>query len=99
MPITLLLTLGPADQTAVEAFLRLIPAQIPVYVFANEPLRILASTLNQCDLFIGNDSGITHLAAAAQCPTVAFFVASEPSIWSPLGEHVRVISLKPPAKR
>lgn len=41
-------------------------------------------------LYIGNDSGVTHLAAAVGTPTLAIFVASNPRVWAPRGDHVRV---------
>lgn len=40
-------------------------------------------------LFIGNDSGITHLAAAVGTPTLAVFGPTDPAIWCPAGPHVR----------
>jgi len=47
--------------------------------------------LAEAALYIGNDSGLTHLAAATGCPTIALFGASDPAVWRPLGDHVRVI--------
>jgi ADP-heptose:LPS heptosyltransferase len=35
--------------------------------------------------YVGNDSGVTHLAAALGVLTVAFFRATDPRIWRPLG--------------
>lgn len=35
-----------------------------------------------CD-YIGNDSGITHLAAAVGCPTIALFGPTNPKVWAP----------------
>lgn len=45
----------------------------------------LSRFLFRCTLYIGNDSGITHLAAASHCPLVAIFGASNPRIWAPRG--------------
>ncbi|NLX15057.1 MAG: glycosyltransferase family 9 protein [Phycisphaerales bacterium] len=42
-------------------------------------------------LYIGNDSGMTHLAAALGVPTIAIFTATDPAVWAPRGGHVRVI--------
>jgi len=50
----------------------------------------LARFLAGAALYIGNDSGITHLAAAVGTPTLAVFIASDPMIWAPRGEHVRI---------
>jgi ADP-heptose:LPS heptosyltransferase len=51
----------------------------------------LACWLSRARLYIGNDSGISHLAAAAGVPTVAIFLTTDPSIWAPRGAHVRVL--------
>lgn len=49
----------------------------------------LARFLAGAALYIGNDSGITHLAAAVGTPVLAIFVASDPRVWAPRGENVR----------
>jgi ADP-heptose:LPS heptosyltransferase len=41
--------------------------------------------------FIGNDSGITHLAAYFGCPTIALFGPTDPAIWGPVGKRVRIL--------
>jgi heptosyltransferase III len=51
----------------------------------------LAEALSGCRLFIGHDTGVTHLAAAVGTPTVALFGATDPDVWAPLGDHVRVV--------
>ncbi len=58
----------------------------------NLPLPALAAALSRCALYAGNDSGVTHLAAASGCPTVALFGASDPVVWAPRGRRVRVVS-------
>jgi len=50
----------------------------------------LACWLAQARLYIGNDSGVTHLAAAAGAPVLALFGPTEPAIWAPRGSNVRV---------
>lgn len=57
--------------------------------FAN--LMDLATLLAGSRWYIGNDSGITHLAAACQTPTVAIFLATNPAVWAPRGSHVRLL--------
>lgn len=51
----------------------------------------LARTLAVARLFIGNDSGVSHLAAAVGAPTVALFGPTSSEIWAPDGERVRVV--------
>ena len=50
----------------------------------------LACWLAQASLYIGNDSGITHLAAAVGTPVLAIFGPSDPTVWAPRGPHVRI---------
>lgn len=51
----------------------------------------LARQLSNAKLYIGNDSGITHLAAACGCRTVAVFGATNANVWAPKGKHVMVV--------
>ena len=50
----------------------------------------LACWLAKARLYIGNDSGITHLAAAVGTPVLAFFGPTDPDVWAPRGPHVRI---------
>ena len=52
----------------------------------------LACWLATARVYFGNDSGITHLAAAVGTPVVAIFGASDPAIWGPRGERVKIVS-------
>jgi heptosyltransferase-3 len=57
-----------------------------------ENLYDLACWLATARVYVGNDSGITHLAAAVGTPVVAIFGTTDPSVWAPRGERVRVVS-------
>jgi hypothetical protein len=57
-----------------------------------ENLYDLACWLASARLYIGNDSGVTHLAAAVGTPVVAIFGATDPEIWAPRGDRVAVVS-------
>jgi heptosyltransferase-3 len=59
-----------------------------------QSLTIIAGLLSRSRLFIGNDSGVTHLAAGVNCPTVALFGPSDPAVWAPRGRSVTVIRKK-----
>ena len=50
----------------------------------------MLTLLSYARLYIGNDSGMTHLAARA-CPTIALFGPTDPAVWAPLGQNVRVV--------
>lgn len=53
--------------------------------YHHPPLSEAAAHLSQCSLYLGNDSGFSHLAAAAGCPSVVLFGSSDPAIWAPRG--------------
>lgn len=55
----------------------------------------LAAWLASATVYIGNDSGVTHLASAVGTPVVALFGPTDPAIWRPRGERVRVIRRMP----
>ena len=57
-----------------------------------ENLYELACWLARARVYIGNDSGITHLAAAVGTPAVAIFGPTDPAVWAPHGERVAVIA-------
>ena len=80
-------TLG-ALQTAWEAELR---GGVRLIVAANQPLPELAALLARCRLFVGHDSGISHLAAAVGVPCVLLFGPTDPDIWAPPQPEVIVL--------
>ncbi len=54
-------------------------------------LDALARALSGTALFIGNDSGITHLAAILGVPCIVFFGPESPHMWSPRGARVQLV--------
>ena len=79
---------GEADQSVVPSLARLVPGRL-----ARElPLEELAGVLAASAVFLGNDSGVSHLAAAVGAPTVALFRATDPAQWAPRGPHVHIVS-------
>jgi heptosyltransferase III len=56
-----------------------------------ENLYELGCRLAEARLFIGNDSGVAHLAAAVGTPVVAVFGPTDPAVWAPRGDAVRVV--------
>jgi len=65
-------------------------------VLHGQNLDTMATFLAGCAGYIGNDSGISHLAAAVGTPAVVLFGPSSASVWAPRGPHVRVISATTP---
>ena len=81
--------IGEADQDSSVRLAREVP-DLPV--LSGLSLTELAETLAECASFVGNDSGITHLAAAVGLPVVALFGPSDPDTWAPRGrEPIHVV--------
>jgi len=58
------------------------------------PLRVLGAVLARAGLFLGNDSGVAHLAAAAGAPTLVLYGPTDPALWAPVGPAV--VTLRAP---
>lgn len=82
-----LLVEGPADEQASRAL-----ARHPRTLVARDlPVRVLGAVLAGAGLYVGNDSGVSHLAAAFGARVVALFGPTDPSQWSPVGPRVSVL--------
>ena len=86
---------GPAEEERGIAPLR--SALGPSWtVLRSAPLPELAALLAKCEVFIGHDSGVTHLAAAVGTRTLALFGPTDPLVWGPRSQRACVMS---PASR
>jgi heptosyltransferase-2 len=83
-----MLILGEADAALAPLLARDLPG-VPVLTGCS--LLEVAGVLALAAAYLGNDSGITHLAAALGVTVVALFGPSNPEHWAPRGPHVRVI--------
>ncbi len=94
-----LLLAGPADY---KRLVKLLDVLAPRYgktllrTLVDAPLLNVAQHLLQCQCYVGNDSGITHLAAMTGLPTIAIFGPSDPANWRPLGPTVKIVRPVPP---
>jgi heptosyltransferase III len=57
----------------------------------NLPLPRLAAVLER-STFIGHDSGISHLAAAAGAKCILLFGPTDPNVWAPMNENVQILN-------
>jgi len=62
----------------------------------NRPLSELCNELGRSRLFLGNDSGISHLAANLGIPSVVFFTITDPAQWAPWvpRDQMRIVDLR-----
>lgn len=86
----ILLIGGEADVERVEQLRALLPNEM-VRCAQNLPLVELAGHLQDCAFFLGHDSGISHLAAAVGTPSLLLFGPTDPAIWAPANQNVRVL--------
>ncbi len=80
---------GPADEETAVLVRQAIGSESKW--LTHPPLGELLGLLSLAALYIGNDSGITHLAGAAGCPVLAIFGPTRSELWGPIGEKVRTL--------
>jgi len=86
---SLLIISGEADSTQIER-LESVWNILRVRFAKNLSLPTLAGILSNM-IFVGHDSGISHLAAAAGARCILLFGPTDPATWAPLNESVRVL--------
>jgi ADP-heptose:LPS heptosyltransferase len=78
-----------------KAFMALFDQKVPILNCISETtLRETGAILNACHLYIGNDSGNVHLAAAANIPTIGLYGSSCSHRFSPWGKLCDVIAIE-----
>jgi ADP-heptose:LPS heptosyltransferase len=82
------LIVGEADREVVAEVERLVGRDLPRL---EAPLHELAQRLAGCRAYLGNDSGVSHLAGLCGARTVALFGPTSPTVWRPLGPKVSVM--------
>ena len=85
----LLLVGGPEEAELHAEIMSILHSGVPVRSLAGKgKIQVTAAALELADLFIGNDAGPMHLAAAVGTPTVAIFGLSNSDAWGPYtGNH------------
>ena len=87
---TILLLGGPAEKEKIAAIVAGLPGRI-INLAGRLTLRQTIVILARCRLFMGNDSGLMHIAAALAVPLVAVFGPTEPDKTAPLGKEYRLL--------
>ncbi len=88
--LRLLIVGGEADEERVAA-LRKAWRDAPVLVARHLPLPQLAAILARSRLFIGHDSGISHLAAAVGAQCLLLFGPTDPAVWAPANPDAGIL--------
>lgn len=87
----LLLLGGSDDRRAAEAVRRELPRRRVIDATGEVDLLVAYAMLKRARLFIGNDSGLMHMAAAAGAPTLGLFGPSNEQVYGPWGAHARAL--------
>ncbi len=80
--------IGEADEDLVGGIQRALPS---APVLAGKTLPEVAFVLANTCMYLGNDSGIAHLAAAVGCKTLVLFGPADAACWAPRGRQVHVL--------
>lgn len=83
-------SLGPAER---ERMQHINPAasQLPGALLPEMSLVDLGRRLASTRLYIGNDSGVTHLAASVACPVLSLFGPTNDAVWAARGPRVHIL--------
>jgi ADP-heptose:LPS heptosyltransferase len=81
---------GPADVEVCRRLEHILSGRRGIAWARQLALEEAAGLLSACRLYVGNDSGLTHLAAALGVPTVTVFGPTDPQVWRPLGRRVAI---------
>jgi len=82
--------IGPAEKDLWPSLTEAAAAKL-TYVHQVDDLSSVAGLIHESRCFVGNDSGLAHLAGFLGVPTVAIFGPSSTERWSPLGKAVKAL--------
>jgi heptosyltransferase II len=86
---------GTAAEAAVSSMIAGEMRRLPVDLTGKTAIADLPALLSQCHLFIGNDSGAMHVAAAVGLPVVAVFGPTDPFGTAPVTSRCSIVQEKP----
>jgi heptosyltransferase-3 len=82
---------GPAERLQAAPVLREIPRADRIDLVGRVDLLTAAACLGRAALFVGNDSGLMHMAAAMGAPTLGLFGPSRPALYAPWGPRAAFV--------
>lgn len=81
---------GPGEETQAQPVIDAVPRDRLVRAVGLD-LPTTAAVFQRCTLFVGNDSGLMHLAAASGTPTLGLFGPTDDRLYGPRGAHCEVV--------
>ncbi|MDP2696764.1 glycosyltransferase family 9 protein [Thalassospira sp.] len=86
-----LLVGAPAERRIAESVIASVNENHRTVIFGDENLLTIQACLQRADLYVGNDSGLMHMAAAAAVPTLGLFGPSRPENYGPYGRKTAFV--------
>ena len=86
---------GTANEITVSNAISAELSKTPVDLTGQTEIADLPALLSECDVFIGNDSGAMHVAAAVGLPVIAVFGPTDPSGTAPVTPKCTIVQQKP----
>jgi heptosyltransferase-2 len=86
---------GTPGEAAVSNAIATELGQKPIDLTGKTAIADLPALLSQCHLFLGNDSGAMHVAAAVGLPVVAIFGPTDPLGTAPVTPRATIVQEKP----
>lgn len=83
---------APGEEAAALPVLAALPAHQRIDMIAKASPLTAAAAIHRAEIYIGNDSGLTHIAAAVGTPSLALFGYGWPELYRPWGEHAAYVS-------
>ncbi|MGE5517045.1 MAG: glycosyltransferase family 9 protein [Bacteroidota bacterium] len=80
---------APNERAAIEAFTAAFPADRIIDLAGSVDLPTAYACLQRCAFYLGNDSGLMHMAAATGIPTLGLFGPSSEILYGPVGRWCR----------
>ena len=88
---SVVVSFGEADDWVEKEF-REFRGHLPLEILhPRTPLELKEELIKRAQLFVGNDTGPSHLSAALGIPTEVVFNVTNPLVWRPVGEKVKVL--------
>lgn len=86
---------GTPSELPVSAAIAAELQRAPINLTGKTAIADLPALLSQCHLFLGNDSGAMHVAAAVGLPVVAVFGPTDPEGTAPVTPRLTIVQQKP----
>jgi heptosyltransferase-3 len=83
---------APGEEQVAYKVLNAMPLERRIDMIGKVSPVVAAAALQRCTLYIGNDSGLTHCAAAVGTPTLALFGPGWPQLYRPWGDRAAYVS-------